>query len=73
MLRETTAADWEREIAVGNVAAHTIEDFSIDDAIIGVKAIDRDGNESMVAAYLEPVIQRLTAPPASSGTALTRP
>ena len=73
MLRETTAADWEREIAVGNVATHTIEDLSIDDAIIGVKAIDRDGNESMVAAYLEPVSQRLTAPPASSGTALTPP
>ncbi len=72
-LRATTAADWEREIAAGNVASHTIEDFSIDDAIIGVKAIDRDGNESMVAAYLEPVSQRLTAPPASSGTASPRP
>ena len=36
-LRATTAADWEREIAVGNVASHTIEDSFIDDAIIGVK------------------------------------
>jgi hypothetical protein len=67
MLRDTTAADWEHEIAVGNVATHTIEDFSIDDVIIGVKAIDRDGNESLVAAYLEPVNQQLTAPPAASG------
>ena len=58
MLRDTTAPDWEREIPVATLRPHTIEDFSIDDAIIGVKAIDRDGNESMVAAYLEPVTQR---------------
>jgi len=70
MFRDTTAPDWEREIRVGNVTSYAIEDFSIDDAIIGVKAIDRDGNESVVAAYLEPVSQRLTAPSAaSSGTA----
>ena len=65
MLRDTTAADWEHAVAVGNVTSHTLEDFSIDDAVIGVKAVDRDGNESMVAAYLEPVTQRLTAPPAA--------
>jgi hypothetical protein len=66
MLRDTTAADWERAVAVGNVTSHTLDDFSIDDAVIGVKAVDRDGNESMVAAYLEPVTQRLTAPPAAA-------
>jgi hypothetical protein len=69
VLRDTTAPDWEREIPVGNVLAHTIEDFSIDDTVIGVKAIDRDGNESVVAAYLEPVNQQLTAPAAASGGA----
>jgi hypothetical protein len=69
MLRDTTAADWEREIYVGNVTAYTIEDFSIDDVVIGVKAIDRDGNESPVAAYLEPFSQRLTAPPAGAPAA----
>ena len=65
MLRDTTAADWQRAIPVGDVTRHTIEDFSIDDAVLGVKATDRDGNESMVAAYLEPVNQRLTAAPAA--------
>jgi hypothetical protein len=66
MLRDTTAADWQRAIPVGDVTRHEIDDFSIDDVVIGVKATDRDGNESMVAAYLEPVAQRLTAPPAAS-------
>jgi Zn-dependent M28 family amino/carboxypeptidase len=69
MLRDTTAADWQRAIPVGDVTRHVIEDFSIDDVVIGVKAIDRDGNESMVASYLEPVNQRQTAPPAAAAPA----
>jgi hypothetical protein len=70
MVRDTTAADWQREIPVGDVTSYTIDDFSIDDVVIGVKATDREGNESIVAAYLEPVTQRLTAPPAApSGAA----
>jgi len=64
VLRATTAPDWERAIPVGKVTSHVIDDFSIDDTVIGVKAIDIDGNESLVASYLEPVSQRLTAPPA---------
>ena len=69
MLRDTTAADWQHAIPVGNVTSHTIEDFSIDDVVIGVKATDHNGNESMVAAYLEPVNQRLTAPSAAPAAA----
>ena len=65
MIRDTTALDWQRAIPVGAVLRHTIEDFSIDDVVLGVKAIDRDGNESVVAAYLEPISQRLTAAPAA--------
>ena len=65
VLRATTAPDWEREIWVGNVTSYTIPDLSIDDIVIGVKAVDRDGNQSLVAAYLEPVTQQLTAPPAA--------
>jgi hypothetical protein len=37
----------------------------VDDVVIGVKAVDRDGNQSLVSAYLEPVTQQLTAPPAA--------
>jgi len=65
VIRATTAPDWEREIWVGNVTGYTLPDVSIDDVVIGVKAVDRDGNQSLVSAYLEPVTQQLTAPPAS--------
>ena len=51
VIRATTAADWEREIWVGNVTNYTIANLSIDDIIIGVKAVDRDGNQSLVSAY----------------------
>jgi hypothetical protein len=65
VIRATTAPDWQREIWVGNVTSYTIPDLSIDDIVIGVKAVDRDGNQSLVSAYLEPLIQSLTAPPAA--------
>jgi len=65
VLRATTAADWEREIWVGNVTSYAIADLSIDDVVIGVKAVDKDGNQSLVSAYLEPVNQQQTAPPAA--------
>ncbi len=65
VIRSTTSPDWQKEIWVGNVNSYTIANFSIDDVVIGVKAVDRDGNESLVSAYLEPVSQQLTAPPAA--------
>ena len=51
VIRETTSPLWEREIYVGNVTEYTIPDLSIDDVVIGVKAIDKDGNQSLVSAY----------------------
>ena len=51
--RSTTAPYWEKEIFVGNVTEYTMEDVSIDDLIFGVKAIDKDGNESLVSAYAD--------------------
>ena len=53
MIRETTAPFWQREIYVGNVEKYTIQDLSIDDIVIGVRAIDKDGNASLVSAYLQ--------------------
>jgi hypothetical protein len=55
VIRSTTTPFWQREIYVGNVTEYTIPNFSIDDVVIGVKAIDRDGNQSLVSAYLQPV------------------
>lgn len=51
MLRSTRSPLWEREIYVGNVLEYTIPNFSIDDVVIGVKAIDKQGNQSLVSAY----------------------
>ncbi len=50
--RQTTSAFWEHEIFVGNVLEYELKDVSIDNLVFGVKAVDRDGNESLVSAYV---------------------
>jgi hypothetical protein len=59
VMRKSTAPYWEREIFVGKVTEYTLKDVSIDDVIFGVKAIDRDGNESLVAPYVPGPRQKL--------------
>lgn len=54
VIRKTTSPTWEREIFVGNVTTYTLKDVNIDEVAMGVKAIDKDGNESLVAAYVTP-------------------
>jgi hypothetical protein len=54
VMRPTTSPVWEKEIWVGNVTRYTLPDVSIDDVVLGVKAVDRDGNASLVSAYQEP-------------------
>jgi hypothetical protein len=61
MIRATTSPNWEREIWVGNVTSFTLTDFSIDNVVLGVKAVDRDGNQSPVSAYLAPAYQGTAA------------
>jgi hypothetical protein len=61
MVRATTSPVWEREIWVGNVTSFTLPDFSIDDVVLGVKAVDRDGNQSLVSAYQAPAYQGAAA------------
>ncbi len=51
LIRDTTAPVWQKEIYVGNVTEYTMPDLSIDDIVIGVRAIDKDGNPSLVSAY----------------------
>jgi hypothetical protein len=51
--RSTLAPYWEKELFVGKVNEYTLEDVSIDDRVFGVKAIDTDGNESLVSAYTD--------------------
>ena len=52
VIRSTTSAMWEREIFVGNATSYTMPDLSIDDVVIGVKAIDKEGNASLVSSYV---------------------
>ena len=62
MMRSTTSPGWEREIWVGNVTGYTLKDVSIDDVVIGVKAVDQDGNQSVVSCYTEPVLPSMLTP-----------
>jgi Peptidase family M28 len=59
VMRKSTAPYWEKEIFVGKATEYTLKDVSIDDVIFGVKAVDRDGNESLVAPYVPGPRQKL--------------
>ena len=54
VMRSTVAPDWEREFWAGNVREYTLKDTAIDQLVFGVKAVDSDGHESPVSAYLLP-------------------
>ncbi len=60
VMRATTAPDWEREIFVGLVNEYVLEGVSIDAVTFGVKAVDKEGNESLVSAYVNPPRPRAT-------------
>lgn len=51
LIRDTTSPTWQREIYVGDVNEYALKDVSIDDVILGVRAIDKDGNPSLIATY----------------------
>lgn len=53
MWRSSTSPYWEHEVFVGNVTEYTLPDVSIDELVFGVKAIDKDGNESLVSPYVQ--------------------
>lgn len=52
VMRPTTSPFWDQEIFVGKVNEYTIHGLSLDDVVLGVKAIDKDGHESLVAPYV---------------------
>lgn len=58
VMRKTTAPDWEREIFVGNVTTYTLPRVNIDEVVLGVKAVDKDGNESLVTAFVSPTYKQ---------------
>ncbi len=54
VMRSTLAPFWEKEIFAGKATQLLIPGVDIDNYVFGVKAIDSDGNESMVATYSAP-------------------
>lgn len=46
--RDTNAPYWERSIPVGNVTSFTVQGITKDNFLFGVRAVDRDGNRSVV-------------------------
>ena len=54
VIRKTTSPVWEREIFAGNVLEFTLPNVNIDEVVLGVRAVDRGGNESTVAEYVTP-------------------
>ncbi len=54
VIRSTTQPFWDHEIFVGKVLEYTLPGVNIDAVTLGVKAIDNDGHESLVSAYVAP-------------------
>jgi hypothetical protein len=52
VIRSSTAPFWEQQAFVGKVTEYTLPGVSIDDIIFGVKAIDTEGHESLVAPWV---------------------
>lgn len=50
--RRTASPYWEQHRFVGNVNEYLIPDVSIDEFVFGVSAVDEEGFESLVSAYV---------------------
>lgn len=52
VIRSTTAPLWQKEIFVGDVTTYTLPNVNIDEVVLGVRAIDKSGDESLVTPYI---------------------
>lgn len=52
--REAWTPDWQHALNVGDVTTFVLPGLSIDDYVFGVSAVGRDGNESLVSAFVNP-------------------
>jgi hypothetical protein len=50
--RKTTAPFWENEAFAGDRTEFILDKVTIDESVFGVSAVDKDGNESLVSAYV---------------------
>ena len=55
-IKKTTSPFWEKEVTLGlgKVNELLIKNFSIDNNVFGIAAVDQEGNESQVASYMLP-------------------
>ena len=52
--REAWGPDWQHDMLVGNVTDIVLPNMQIDDYVFGVAAVDANGHESFVTAYVTP-------------------
>ena len=52
--RDAWGPDWQHDLLVGNVTNVVLPNMQIDDYVFGVAAIDAQGHESFVTAYVTP-------------------
>jgi hypothetical protein len=52
VMRPTLAPLWEQEFFVKDRNEYTLTDVSIDETVFGVKAVDKEGNESLVSPFV---------------------
>ena len=52
--REAWTPDWQFERTVGDVTELVMPSVSVDDFVFGVAAVDAEGHESLVSAYVNP-------------------
>jgi hypothetical protein len=51
VMRKTTSPLWEKELYVGNALQLVLKDVSIDEWVFGVRAIGKDGSESLTSVW----------------------
>jgi hypothetical protein len=52
LVRDTLSPYWEKTYDAGPSHSFRLEDVSIDDVVLGVRAVDDSGNESLVSTYV---------------------
>jgi hypothetical protein len=52
--REAWGQDWQHDLLVGNVTNVVLANMQIDDYVFGIAAVDAEGHESFVTAYVTP-------------------
>ncbi len=52
VMRSSIAPDWEKAVEAGSATEFTLPNVSIDDVVFGVKAVSKDGDESLVTPWV---------------------